>query len=374
MRIETTAVHAGRTIDPATGAVAAPIYLSTTFERAEDGSFPHGYVYTRNENPNRLALEECLRTLEGGASAAVFSSGSAATASIFQALEPGGHVIAPLDSYTGTKALLRELFATWKLESTFVDMTNLDEVRAALRPNTRLIWTETPSNPLLKITDVAAVAELAHQSNAICVCDSTWCTPVIQRPFEFDADVVMHATTKYFGGHADVLGGALIFKQADEFAARVKRIQVLAGAVPSPFDCWLVLRGVTTLPWRMRAHCENAMQIASYLHHHPRVEVVHYPGVPDHPAHELAGRQMSMFGGMLSFQIGGGQEAAMRVAAKVKLFTRATSLGGVESLIEHRASIEGAGTATPDNLLRVSVGLEHSADLIEDLAQALHDL
>ena len=371
MRIETTAVHAGRRTDPATGAVAPPIQLSTTFERAENGSFPHGFIYSRNENPNRQGLEECLQALEVGAAAAVFSSGSAATASIFQAIGPNSHVIAPVESYTGTKVLLRELFATWNLEATFVDMTNPDELQAALRPNTRLVWTETPSNPLLKITDIAAVAEIAHQAGAICVCDSTWCTPVIQRPFEFGADVVVHATTKYFGGHSDVLGGAVIFRESNEFAARVKRIQVIAGAVPSPFDCWLILRGASTLPWRMRAHCENAMQVASFLSHHPQVEVVHYPGLGDHAGHALAARQMSMFGGMLSFQVKGGQQAAMHVAARVKLFTRATSLGGVESLIEHRASIEGAGTLTPDNLLRVSVGLEHPADLVDDLAQAL---
>ena len=371
MHIETTAVHAGRAADPTTGAVAPPIVLSTTFERAEDGSFPGGYVYTRSENPNRLALEECLRALEGGAAAFSFSSGMAAMASIFQALGPGGHVVAPLDSYTVTKAILRDLFAAWNLESTLVDMTDLDQVRAALRPNTRLIWTETPSNPLLKITDLAAAAELAHRAGALCVCDSTWSTPVIQRPFEFGVDVVVHATTKYFGGHSDVLGGAAIFRQADEFARRVGQIQVMAGAVPSPFDCWLILRGASTLPWRMRAHSDNAMQLATFLSDHPRVDVVHYPGLPDHPGHALAARQMSMFGGMLSFEVQGDQAAAMRAAARVRLFTRATSLGGVESLIEHRASIEGAGSATPQNLLRVSVGLEHPADLIEDLDQAL---
>jgi len=311
MRIETIAVHAGHGADRATGAVAPPLYLSTTFERAEDGSFPHGYVYTRSENPNRTALEACLQALEGGAAAAVFSAGSAATASIFQALGPGGHVIAPMDSYTGTKLLLRELFAAWTLDSTFVDMTDLDAVRSAVRPTTRLIWAETPSNPLLKITDIAAVAEIAHR----------------------------------------------------------------AGAVPSPFDCWLILRGASTLPWRMRAHCDNAQQIAEFLCQHPAVEVVHYPGLASHPGHALAAQQMSMFGGMLSFQVKGDvqghSQTAMRVAASVKLFTRATSLGGVESLIEHRASIEGQGTLTPDNLLRVSVGLEHPADLIDDLAQAL---
>ncbi len=291
---------------------------------------------------------------------------------MLQATGAGSHVLAPLDSYHGTKAVLRDLGAGWGLEATFVDMTDLDAIRAALRPNTRLIWTETPSNPLLRITDLAAVAELAHDAGAVCVCDSTWCTPVLQRPFEFGVDVVVHATTKYFGGHSDVLGGAVVFRQTSEMLTRVKQIQTLAGAVPSPFDCWLILRGAATLPWRMRAHSDSAMQVATFLHEHPGVAAVYYPGLPDHPAHALATRQMTGFGGMLSFQVRGDASAAMALAARVRLFTRATSLGGVESLIEHRASIEGAGTATPDNLLRVSVGLEHPADLIDDLSQALH--
>ncbi len=371
MRIETTAVHAGRESDPTTGAVAPPIVLSTTFERAEDGSFPGGYVYTRGGNPNRTALEACLAALEGGAAALAFASGMAATASVLQAAGAGSHVIAPLDSYHGTKAVLRELGAAWSLDATFVDMTDLNAIRAALRPNTRLIWTETPSNPLLKLTDLAAAAAMAHESGALCVCDNTWCTPVLQRPFEFGVDIVVHATTKYFGGHSDVLGGAVVFQQADDWVTRVKQIQNLAGAVPSPFDCWLILRGASTLPWRIRAHSDNAMQVAAFLREHPKVTAVYYPGLPDHPGHALAARQMSSFGGMLSFQVRGDAAAAMGVAARVKLFTRATSLGGVESLIEHRASIEGVGTATPDNLLRVSVGLEHPADLIDDLDQAL---
>ena len=374
MRIETTAVHAGHTADPTTGAVAPPIVLSTTFERAEDGTFPSGYVYTRTGNPNRAALEACLQVLEDGAAALAFSAGQAATASLLQALGAGSHVIAPLDCYHGTKALLRDVAPAWGVETTFVDMTDLDALRAALRPTTRLIWTETPSNPLLRITDLAAVAEIAHQAGALCAGDGTWTTPVLQRPFAFGADLVVHATTKYFGGHSDVLGGAVVFRQADEFAARVKQIQSLAGAVPSPFDCWLVLRGASTLPWRMRAHSDNALQVAAFLHEHPAVERVYYPGLPDHPGHTLAVRQMSMFGGMLSFQVRGAASAAMTVAARVTLFTRATSLGGVESLIEHRASIEGPGTATPDNLLRLSIGLEHPADLIDDLDQALTPL
>ncbi|MCC7447053.1 MAG: aminotransferase class I/II-fold pyridoxal phosphate-dependent enzyme [Anaerolineae bacterium] len=371
MKIETLAIHAGRKPDPATGAIAEPIYLSTTFERAADGTFPHGYVYTRSENPNRAALEACLQALEGGTTAVAFSSGLAAAASILQALPQGSHVIAPNDSYMGTKNLLRQITTLRGLDVSFVNMTDLDAVRAAIQPDTQMIWTETPSNPLLKITDLTRVAEIAHSINALCVCDSTWCTPVIQRPFTFGVDVVVHATTKYFGGHTDVLGGAIIFRQGNEFSALVRQIQVTLGAVPSPFDCWLILRGTATLPWRMRGHSENAMRLATFLKQHPRVMAVHYPGLPDHPGHAIAARQMSMFGGMLSFEVQGGQAAAMAVAARVTLFTRATSLGGVESLIEHRASIEGPGTLTPDSLLRVSVGLEHPDDLIADLEQAL---
>ncbi len=372
MKIETLAIHAGRKTDPATGAVTEPIYLSTTFERAADGTFPKGHVYTRAGNPNRESLEECLRVLEGGTSAMAFSAGLAASASVLQALPLGSHIIAPNDSYMGTKNLLRQITVLRGLEVSLVDMTDLSAIQAAVRSNTRLIWTETPSNPLLKITDLTRVVEIAHSINALCVCDSTWCTPVIQRPFEFGVDVVVHSTTKYFGGHTDVLGGAVIFRQDSEFSTLVRQIQTTLGAVPSPFDCWLILRGAATLPWRMRGHSENAMRLATFLKQHPRVTAVHYPGLPDHPGHEIAARQMCMFGGMLSFEVRGGQAEAMAVAARVKLFTRATSLGGVESLIEHRASIEGPGTQTPDNLLRISVGLEHPDDLIEDLDQGLN--
>jgi len=371
MKIETLAIHAGRKSDPATGAVAEPIYLSTTFERAADGSFPHGHVYTRSENPNRESLEACLQALEGGTTAVAFSSGLAAAASILQALPLDSHIIAPNDSYMGTKNLLRQITTLHGLAVSFVDMTDLDAVRAAIQPNTRLIWTETPSNPLLKITDLTHVAEIAHSINALCVCDSTWCTPVIQRPFEFGVDIVVHSTTKYFGGHTDVLGGAVIFRQDSAFSTLARQIQITFGAVPAPFDCWLILRGAATLPWRMRGHSENAMRLAAFLKQHPRVTAVHYPGLPDHPGHDVAARQMRLFGGMLSFEVQGGQTAAMAVAARVTLFTRATSLGGVESLIEHRASIEGPDTLTPDGLLRVSVGLEHPDDLVADLDQAL---
>jgi cystathionine gamma-synthase len=369
--IETLAVHAGHHVDPATGAVTPPLSLSTTFERAADGSFPHGYLYTRNTNPNRAALEECLAALEGGAAAAAFASGSAATASILQSLAPGDHVIAPRDLYTGTTRLLRDVLGPWGLQTTFVDMTDLAEVRRALRSQTRLLWVETPSNPLLRISDIAALAELAHQAGARCACDNTWASPVLQRPLELGADLVMHATTKYLGGHSDVLGGAVVTRAEDEAWQRLKSVQVLGGAVPSPFDCWLVMRGIRTLPLRVRAQAESALRVATFLQGHAQVIAVHYPGLPTHPGHALAARQMRAFGGMLSFQVRGGSAGAVGVAARLALFTRATSLGGTESLIEHRASIEGAGTLTPDDLLRVSIGLEHPDDLIADLAQAL---
>jgi cystathionine gamma-synthase len=371
MHIETIAIHAGHTPDPTTGAVAPPIVLSTTFERAPDGSFPHGNIYSRTENPNRHALEAGLAALEGGAMAAAFASGVAAIGAVMQAIGAGAHVIIPGDSYAGTKTLLREMAPVWSLEVTAVDMADLDALRAAIRPTTRLILVETPSNPLLKITDIAAVADIAHAAGALCAVDNTWATPVLQRPFDLGADVIIHATTKYFGGHSDVLGGAAICQFADAFSARIRTIQGVAGAVPSPFDCWLILRGAATLPLRIQAHAGNAAQVAAFLHEHPRVTAVYYPGLPDHPGHTIAARQMRMFGGMLSFQVSGGRDAAMRLAAHVQLFTRATSLGGVESLIEHRASIEGAASTTPDDLLRVSVGLEHPDDLIADLEQAL---
>jgi cystathionine gamma-synthase len=371
MRIETLAVHAGHNVDPSTGAVTPPIHLSTTFERSEEGSYPHGHLYSRTSNPNREALEQCLSSLEGGTATAAFASGSAATMSIFQSLSPQDHVLAPKDAYHGTAKLLAEIFIPWGLAVTFVDMTDLDQVQKAIQPNTKLIWTETPSNPLLKITNIAEVANLAHSIGARCVCDNTWATPVLQRPLEQGADLVLHATTKYLGGHSDVLGGAVISKVEDSFFQKIRTLQQTGGAVPSPFDCWLTLRGIRTLPYRMRAHSENALKMAQFLAQHDAVEKVYYPGLKQHPGHDLATQQMKLFGGMLSFQVAGGQDRAMEVCRKVKLFTRATSLGGTESLIEHRASMEGPKTQTPDNLLRASIGLEHIDDLLEDLRQAL---
>src|SRR5258707_1781778 len=302
MKIETLAVHAGQRVDPATGAVSAPIHLSTTFERDVEGTYSRGFMYTRNNNPNRQALEEGVSALEGGAAAAAFASGTGATGAIFQALAPGDHVLAHLDAYYGTSRLLREIFLRWGLQADFIDMSDLRAVKRALRPETKLAWMETPSNPLLKIVDLAAVAEIVHDAGVPCVCDNTW-APVLQRPFELGADLILHSTTKYFGGHCDVAGGIVVANKESEFFQRVRAIQYSGGAVPSPFDCWLILRGMRTLPWRMRAHSENGMKVAEFLAQHRKVEGVHYPGLRSHPEYETARRQMSMFGGMLSFQV-----------------------------------------------------------------------
>ncbi len=373
MHVETLAIHAGRRPDPTTGAVMPPIVLSTTFERQADGAYPTGYVYTRSENPNRAALESCLAQLEGGAAAAAFASGQAATHAVLQTLATGDHVLLPADSYWGTRGLAVEVLARWGLAYSIVDMTDLDQVRSHLRPTTRLVWVETPSNPLLRITDIAAVAELAHGVGARLAVDNTWPSPLGQQPLALGADLVMHSTTKYLGGHSDILGGAVITRAQDEFWTALTTAQVTGGATPAPFDCWLLLRSISTLPYRVRAHSAHAQAVAEFLQDRPQVAAVHYPGLPSHPGHAIAARQMKLFGGMLSVQIRGGATEAMAVAARVQLFTRATSLGSVESLIEHRASVEGPNTTTPQNLLRVSVGLEHPDDLIADLAQALGD-
>ncbi len=370
-RFETLAVHAGHGVDPSTGAVVEPIHLSTTFERGGDGSYPHGYIYSRNHNPNRNGLEAALAALEGGAACAAFSSGLAAVTAIFQGLQPGDHVLAPMDIYHGTANVLKHLFAKWQVGATFVDMTRFDDVQRALQPTTRIVWIETPSNPLLQCVDIAAMAELAHRAGARAVADNTFASPALQRPLDLGCDLVMHATTKYLGGRSDVLGGAVVSRHDDEAFAGVRTAQLYGGAVPSPFDCWLVMRSLPTLAYRMQAHCANAGRVAAFLQKHPKVSAVHYPGLESSPFHALAKKQMSGFGGMLSFETRGGKDAAMAVAAHVEIFTRATSLGGVESLIEHRASIEGPGSKTPQGLLRVSVGLEHVDDLIDDLAQAL---
>jgi cystathionine gamma-synthase len=371
VRIETLAVHAGHAPDPTTGAVSPPIYLSTTFAREPDGTLHEGFLYSRSDNPGRRGLETALAQLEGGAAALAFASGMAATAALLQTLGPGDHVVAPADAYYATGTLLREVMRPWGLASSFVDTTDLEAVRQAITPRTRLIWIETPSNPVLAVTDIAGVVALARAAGARVACDNTWATPLLQRPLELGADVVMHATTKYLGGHTDVTGGALVLAEEGELAGRLRAIQMLAGGVPSPFDCWLVHRGIRTLPYRMRGHCDNAEAVARFLAADRRVERVHYPGLPDDRGHGVAARQMRRFGGMVSFEVGGGAAAALALASRVRLFTRATSLGGTESLIEHRASVEGPESRTPPGLLRLSIGLEHPDDLVEDLDQAL---
>jgi cystathionine gamma-synthase len=367
---ETQAIHSGRAIDPTTGAIAPSIHLSTTFERAGDGSYPQGYVYGRSGNPNRDALETALATLERGIECATFASGSAATFSLLQALRPTDHVIAPQSVYFGVQQMLSQILAPWGLSYTLVDTTDLGAVAAALRPNTRLVLIETPSNPQLAVTDIAAVAELAHGAGAYLACDNTIASPLLQTPLTHGADFAIHATTKYLAGHSDVIGGAVIAREINPLFEQLRLIQGIGGAVPSPFDCWLTLRGLQTLALRVRSQSASAQAIATWLAQHPAIEQVLYPGLPDHPGHAVAQGQMTAGGGLLSFLVKGDQTTAMAVAAHTRLIARATSFGGPHSTIEHRASIE-VGTQTAPNLLRLSIGLEAVEDLQADLDRAL---
>jgi cystathionine gamma-synthase len=399
MKIETRAVHAGRKPEGGSRDVVPAIHLSTTFHKANDGTLPGGYLYGRPNNPNREALEHALASLEEGAAALAFSSGSAATLAVFQALAPGDHVIAAEDAYYGTPILLRTVMANWGLKHTLVNMQDLAAVERAITPATRLIWTETPSNPLLNVTDLRAIVALAKKCGALVACDNTWATPLFQQPLQLGVDVVMHSVTKYLSGHSDVTMGALVFRETGGRENGVKEtgekeaggkeaggkeksllfekivsLQHEGGAVPSPFECWLTLRGLQTFPYRVRAHSENAHHVAEFLSTQPKIEAVHYPGLSSHPGHKIAAAQMSGFGGMMSIQVKGGQAEAFKLVAGLKLFSHATSLGSTHSLIEHRASVEGANTRSPANLLRLSIGLEHPDDLIEDLEQALKKL
>jgi cystathionine gamma-synthase len=371
MRFETLAVHAGRDVERRTGSVAPPIYLSTTFERDAE-SVPLGpYTYVRESNPNQTLLEDALAPLEGGEAALVLGSGMAAGVAVFQALPAGAHVVLPDDAYYGWKAVGREFFPQWGLTATFCPMDDLVAVAKAIRPGTKLVLVESPSNPLMKVADLAGIASLAKREGALTLVDNTFATPALQRPFDLGADVVLHSATKYFGGHSDVQGGALVFRRKDELHEKVAHVRHLLGAVLAPFNAWLVLRGLRSLAVRMKAHSANALALARALEGHPNVLKVNYPGLASHPGHAVAARQMSGFGGMLSFHVKGGREAALAVAGRVNLFVRATSLGAVESLLEHRATSEGPDSTTPPDLLRVSVGLEHPDDLIADLTQAL---
>lgn len=368
---ETNAVH-NTAIDPASGAIVPPLVFSTTFEYEATGQahHPDELIYTRYQNPNRAALEQTMAKLEGGALAHAISSGSAAMMTLFQALRPGDHIVSSDDMYFGIRVQLKEFFAPWGLETTYVDMSDLEAVRAAMRPETRLVIFESPTNPMIRLADIQAIAEIAHERDALLLVDNTVATPIAQNPLLLGADIVVISLTKYIAGHHDVLGGVIIFGEENDLAERVARLVKIGGAVLSPMSCWLTLRGIQSLAWRVRAHSESALKVASFLAEHPAIERVLYPLHPSHPQYELARRQMRVGSGLMSIQAAGGRAAALQLIRRLRIFTSATSFGGTHSLIEHRQSIE-EGTSTPANLLRISIGLENADDLIADMAQAL---
>ncbi|WP_406254614.1 cystathionine gamma-synthase [Streptomyces chartreusis] len=373
---ETLAIHAGNTADPLTGAVVPPIYQVSTYKQDGVGGLRGGYEYSRSANPTRTALEENLAALEGGRRGLAFASGLAAEDCLLRTLlSPGDHVVIPNDAYGGTFRLFAKVVARWGVEWSVADTSDPAAVRAAITPKTKVVWVETPSNPLLGITDIAAVAQIARDAGAKLVVDNTFATPYLQQPLSLGADVVVHSLTKYMGGHSDVVGGALIVGDSD-LGDELAFHQNAMGAVAGPFDSWLVLRGTKTLSVRMDRHSENAAKIADMLTRHARVTRVLYPGLPEHPGHEVAAKQMKAFGGMVSFQVTGGEEAAVEVCNRAKVFTLGESLGGVESLIEHpgrmtHASVTGSALEVPADLVRISVGIENVDDLLEDLQQAL---
>ncbi|MFH8379440.1 cystathionine gamma-synthase [Kitasatospora sp. NPDC018058] len=373
---ETLAIHAGQEADPQTGAVVTPIYQVSTYKQDGVGGLRGGYEYSRSANPTRTALEECLAALEGGARGLAFASGLAAEDTLLRTiLKPGDHIVIPNDAYGGTFRLFAKVLTRWGVEFSVANTQHLDEVRAALRPHTRAVWVETPSNPLLGITDLAALAEVAHGAGALLVVDNTFASPYLQQPIALGADAVVHSTTKYMGGHSDVVGGALVLAEAG-LGEEVAYHQNAMGGVSGPFDAWLVLRGIKTLGVRMDRHSSNAEKVAELLASHPKVSQVLYPGLPEHPGHDIAAKQMKAFGGMVSFRVAGGEEAAVEVCNRAQLFTLGESLGGVESLIEHpgrmtHASAAGSPLEVPADLVRVSVGIESIDDLLADLTQAL---
>ncbi|MFE7565714.1 cystathionine gamma-synthase [Streptomyces sp. NPDC057539] len=373
---ETRAIHAGNTADPLTGAVVPPIYQVSTYKQDGVGGLRGGYEYSRSANPTRTALEENLAALEGGRRGLAFASGLAAEDCLLRTLlAPGDHVVIPNDAYGGTFRLFAKVVSRWGVDFSVADTSDPAAVRAALTPRTKAIWVETPSNPLLNISDIAQLAGIARSAGAKLVVDNTFASPYLQQPLALGADVVVHSTTKYMGGHSDVVGGALIVDDA-ELADELAYHQNAMGAVAGPFDAWLVLRGIKTLAVRMDRHCENAARVTEMLTTHPRVSKVLYPGLPEHPGHEVAAKQMKAFGGMISFQVEGGEEAAVAVCDRAKLFTLGESLGGVESLIEHpgrmtHASAAGSALEVPADLVRLSVGIESGDDLLADLQQAL---
>jgi len=374
--LATKAIHAGYRPDPATGAVNAPIYASSTFAQDGVGGLRGGFDYARTGNPTRAALEASLAAVEEGAYGRAFSSGMAATDCALRAmLRPGDHLVIPNDAYGGTFRLIDKVFTQWDVTYTPAELSDVDAVRAAITPQTRLIWVETPTNPLLAIADIAAIAELGNENSAKVLVDNTFASPALQRPLTLGADVVLHSTTKYIGGHSDVVGGALVTND-EELDGAFAFLQNGAGAVPGPFDAYLTMRGLKTLVLRMQRHSENASAVAQFLAGHPSVSTVLYPGLPTHPGHEMAARQMGGFGGMVSLRMRGGRAAAEDLCARTRVFILAESLGGVESLIEHPSAMTHASTAgsqleVPDDLVRLSVGIEDVADLLADLEQAL---
>ncbi|MFB4350135.1 cystathionine gamma-synthase [Microbacterium sp. CR_7] len=372
----TRAIHAGQEPDPTTGSIIPPIYQASTHVQDGIGGFREGYEYNRAGNPTRSSLETQLAALEGGTRALSFASGLAAEDALLRGiLSPGDHVLLSNDAYGGTYRLLTKVLAKWGIETTTVELSDLDAVRAGLRPETRIIWVETPSNPLLKIVDIAAVAEIAHAAGAIAVVDNTFASPALQQPLSLGADLVVHSTTKYLGGHSDVLGGAVVFGD-DRFVDDVKFQQFAVGAVSAPFDAWLTTRGIKTLAVRMRQHSENAQVVAEWAAGRPEFSEVYHPGLAAHAGHDIAARQMSGFGGMLSLGLAAGPAAAKAFAESTELFQLAESLGGVESLIGYppdmtHASVRGTELAVPENIVRLSVGIEDAGDLVADLEQAL---
>jgi cystathionine gamma-synthase len=374
---ETRAIHAGQEADPTTGAVTVPIFATSTYKQDGVGGMRGGYEYSRTANPTRTALEECLAALEDGERGFAFASGLAAEDTLLRAVcRPGDHVVIPGDAYGGTYRLFAKVAEPWGLDYTPAKSEDLAAVRAAIRPGaTKIVWVETPTNPLLTIGDIEALATIAHDAGALLVVDNTFASPYLQQPLTLGADVVVHSTTKYAGGHSDVVGGALIVKDHG-LAERLAFHQNSIGAVAGPFDAWLVLRGLKTLGVRMDRHCDNAEEVVAFLEQHPGVTEVIYPGRPDHPGHEVATRQMKRYGGIVSFRVAAGEQAALDVCARAQVFTLGESLGGVESLIEHpgrmtHASVAGTDLEVPADLIRLSVGIETVADLIADLEQAL---
>jgi cystathionine gamma-synthase len=370
--IQSRLVHTGHSPADADGAVSPPIQMATTFARDDDNALLGPHLYGRYANPTRDALERALAELEGGQAALAFASGLAAASALLQSLAPGDRVVLPEGVYSGIRSLSSSIFAAWGLRAVFVDERVPGAYAAAIAAApTALVWIESPSNPRWVVTDIADTVRAAHAASARVVVDNTVATPLGQSPLALGADVVLHATTKALGGHSDVTGGALVFRERSAWFDRVSEIQRLIGGVPSPFDCWLILRGIRTLGVRLERQCASAQAVAEFLHAHPAISAVHYPGLRSHGSHEIAARQMRMFSGLLSFEHAGGRAGALATLGRLRLFTRATSLGGVESLAEHRKTVEAPETPTPESLVRLSIGLEHPRDLIADLAQAL---